>query len=250
VASDRVLIGVTAGETVVPIIEGQLDAYYVGRAYVGMVNRVGGDAVLLPAPEEGIKEAASRLLNRIDGLMLSGGVDISPESYGGEWEPAQKPEPNRDAFEAELVRGAIDRDIPVLGVCRGMQMINVALGGTLHQHVEHSEVDAVEDHGFRGIRRHELELSPGSRASQALGCDQVEVMCLHHQSPDRIGSGLEVTARASDGIIEVVETEDEDGFCLGVLWHPEHMYGQEDLQSRLYGALVEAANRRLERVGG
>ena len=244
VSDERPLIGVTTGTTSVPIPEGSLDSHYVGRAYVRMLARVGADSVLLPAIEGCEAEVAKRYLERIDGVLLPGGVDIAPASYGGDWDPAQTPDPPRDALEAALVRGAIARALPLLGICRGMQSLNVALGGTLHRHVEHSDVPATKEATFEGARRHHLHLSPGSRARAALAADRVEVLCLHHQAPDRIGAGLRVSARADDGIVEALELEAPEPFCLGVLWHPEHMVGAEHFQSRLYAALVAGARVR------
>lgn len=242
--AERPHIGVTTGAALVPIPEGSLDSHYVGRAYVRMLDRVGADAVLLPAVEGAEELAAERYLERVDGVMLSGGIDIEPAFYGGDWAPVQTPDPARDAFEAALVRGAINRGLPLLGVCRGMQMLNLALGGTLYRDVEHTDVPATDEGTFKGVRRHELPLEPSSRVRAALGRERVEVLCLHHQAPDRIGAGLQVTARAGDGIVEALELEGAESFCLGVLWHPEHMLGEEDLQSGLYGALVEAARER------
>ncbi len=241
---DRPLIGVTAGETRIPIIEGELDAYYVGRAYVRMLNLVDADAVLLPAPQMDLESGVSAYLNRIDGLLLAGGVDIQPSTYGQQWEPTQPPEPRRDALEVSLVREGIARGIPILGVCRGMQMINVALGGSLLREIEHSDVPATDEGGLLGVRRHDIELAPGSHVRRALEGPTVEALCLHHQAPDRIGEGLRVTGRAADGIVEAIELE-SGPFCLGVQWHPEHMVGAEDLQSRLYGALSSAARERI-----
>jgi len=239
--ADRPLVGVSTGSTLVAIPEGQLDAHYVGRAYVRMLERVGADAVLLPAIESAEEGAAERYLDRVSGVMLPGGIDVAPDFYGGDWDPIQAPDHPRDAFEAALVCGAIDRGLPLLGVCRGMQMLNVALGGTLEREAEHTGVPAKDEGTFKGVRRHELALAEGSRVCDALETDRLEVLCLHHQAPDRIAAGLRVTARADDGIIEALEPEDGGGFCLGVLWHPEHMIGDEALQARLYAALVGAA---------
>lgn len=248
--AERPTIGVTAGSTAVPIPEGRLDSHYVGRAYVRMLARVGGDALLLPAPDDDFEAVAERQLDRVDGVLLAGGIDIAPSTYGAGWAPIQEPDPNRDRLELALIGAAIARGVPLLGVCRGMEMINVALGGTLHRYVEHTDVPATDEDGFHGVRRHLLDLEPGSRVAAALGVGAVEVLCLHHQAPDRIGSGLAVTARAADGIVEAVELEDDEPFCLGVLWHPEQMVDAGDLQSRLYGALAAAARQRARTGAG
>ena len=240
--SDRPVIGLTGGATLVPIPEGQLDSHYVGRAYTRAILDAGGLPMVLPAPVDEPAALAETYLEQVDALVLSGGIDIAPAVYGGEWPPAQTPDPPRDAFEVELVRRAAATGVPVLGVCRGMQVINVALGGTLHRHVEHADIEPTREGTFEGVRMHAIPLAPGSLVRRVLGRDRVDVLCLHHQAPDRIGEGLRIGARADDGIVEVVEGE--EGFLLGVLWHPEHMLASAPLQGRLYRAVVEAATLR------
>lgn len=238
------LIGISAGTALVPITEGQLDSHYTGRAYTSAVAAQGSVPIVLPAVAGRSGEFAERCLDVLDGVVLAGGTDIEPSFYGGTWAPAQTPDPDRDEFERALVLGALERGIPILGVCRGMQMINVALGGTLHEHIEHEAVPAQSSGTFTDVRLHRIPLKPGSTVHQVLDRDEVEVLCMHHQAPDRIGTGLHVTARASDGIVEAVEYGGE-GFVLGVLWHPEHMVEHGPLQARLYAGLVEAARERV-----
>jgi putative glutamine amidotransferase len=240
--AERPVIGLTGGATLVPIVEGHLDSHYVGRAYARAILEAGGLPLMLPAAGPDPAALAEEYLEHVDALVLSGGIDIAPEVYGGGWPPAQTPDPPRDAFEVALVRQAAATGVPVLGVCRGMQMINVALGGTLHRHVEHAGVEARDEGTFEGVRLHAIPLEPDSLVRRVLGRDRVDVLCLHHQAPDRIGDGLRVGATADDGIVEVVEGE--DGFLLGVLWHPEQMLDSAPLQGRLYRGLVEAAELR------
>jgi putative glutamine amidotransferase len=174
-------------------------------------------------------------------VILSGGAsDVAPRRYGQRPHPATAAEePGRDAFEMALPRAAKQRDIPVLGICRGMQLINVAYGGTLHQHLP----DVLEHDRHRALpadfARHEVRLDRGSLAAAATGRETETVLSHHHQGPDRIGEGLRVTGRAT--IDETPEAIEDPGarFVLGVLWHPE-----EDERSRVVGALVGAARER------
>jgi putative glutamine amidotransferase len=160
------------------------------------------------------------LAAQVDAVVINGGGDVAPERYGATRHPrTYGVQERRDRFEIELVRAAVDRGVPVLGVCRGIQLVNVALGGTLVQHVpdavgrDHMCDDALDR------RVHEVLLAPGSRLAALYGRDRLEVNSLHHQAVDRPGPGLRVTASAPDGTVEGIESE--DGRILGVQWHPE-----------------------------
>jgi putative glutamine amidotransferase len=240
----RPVIAVTGGSALVPIPEGELDAHYVGRAYTRSIVAAGGAPVLLPAAQGLSADALEAALARVDGVVLGGGIDIDPSAYGAPWPAAQTPDPDRDRVERLVVEWALKHDLPLLGVCRGMQMINVALGGTLFEHVEHRDVPGVRESTFEGVRLHDIPLMPDSLVRRVLGRERVPVLCLHHQAPDVIGDGLRVGARSDDGIVEAIEATD-DRFVLGVLWHPEHMESETELQGRLYEALVTAARKRL-----
>jgi len=210
------------------------EAHLVADSYVAPVQRAGGVAVLLPVHTH----APLELLDRIDGLMLIGGADLDPASYGASRDPATESfYPERDAFEVAIVRAAIERDLPVLAICRGMQILNVAFGGTLEQGL----VAADGSHPHRKVvgtfdgNEHTVRLVPGSAAALAVGEELHVAHCHHHQAVRDLGDGLVVTGRAEDGVVEAVEVAD-GGWALGVQWHPE-----ANDRSRLFGALLEAA---------
>jgi putative glutamine amidotransferase len=217
------------------------EAVLLPSNYVRAVQRAGGMTILLP-PDAALVEDPSQVLDSIDGLLLAGGADIDPAAYG------QLPHletvgtvPERDAFEIALVRGAIERDLPILGICRGMQLINVALGGTLHQHLP--ELVGHPDHrrvvgSFDGAD-HDVRLVEGSLAARAAGQVSHATKSHHHQGVDRLGEGLVLSGTSVlDELPEAIEMPDRR-FVLGVQWHPE-----ADQGSAVIGALVCEAGRR------
>ena len=212
------------------------DAHLVADSYVASVQRAGAIAVLLPIDPRTPLE----LLTRIDALLLIGGADIDPAIYGAAREPGTEGTyPDRDRFEIALLRGAIERGLPVLGICRGMQILNVALGGTLVQNL----VDADGGHphrrsvgSFEGSD-HVVTLTPGSLAARAAGEELTVARCHHHQAIGVLGEGLVASGRADDDVVEAIETAD-GSWTLGVQWHPE-----ADERSRLFTALRDAADR-------
>ncbi len=211
-------------------------AHLVADSYVASVQRTGAVAVLLPVDAR----APVELLERIDGLLLIGGSDVDPSMYGVQPEPTlETTHPERDRFEIALLRGALERELPVLGICRGMHLINVALGGTLAQ-------DLVDQRGKHPHRRtqgsfegteHAAALTPGSLVAQAAGEQRHIVRCHHHQAVASLGEGLIASGRAEDGVVEAVEASD-GRWLVGVQWHPE-----ADERSRLFAALHDAAIR-------
>jgi putative glutamine amidotransferase len=209
-------------------------------SYVEAVQRAGGVAVMLP-PDERLVADPDQALALIDGLMLAGGADLDPASYGQEAHPETADTvPERDAFEIALVRGAIERDMPVLGICRGMQLINVACGGTLLQHLP-------ERYGHHEHRRvlgsfdgadHDVALVEGSAAAGAAGEAAHATKSHHHQGVDRLGAGLVVTGLSTlDDLPEAIELPGKQ-FVLGVQWHPE-----ADPASSVVAAFVDAGRR-------
>ncbi|WP_081239746.1 gamma-glutamyl-gamma-aminobutyrate hydrolase family protein [Streptomyces viridosporus] len=204
----------------------RLDAVLLPAGYPRLVRRAGGLAALLPpdAPEH-----AAATVARLDGLVIAGGPDVEPVRYGAEPDPRTGPPARaRDAWELALIEAALERGLPLLGICRGMQLLNVALGGTLVQHVDgHAEVPGV-------FGRHPVKPVPGTRYA-GLVPEEASVPTFHHQAVDRLGGGLVPSAHAEDGTVEAVELPAAP-WVLGVQWHPE--VGDD---VRVMRALVEAA---------
>jgi putative glutamine amidotransferase len=200
----------------------------IPHAYTEAVTRAGGRAVLLP-PDD----LDAGVLRVLDGLVLSGGADLDPALYRAARAPLTDTRPGRDSSEMLLTRAALEADLPILGVCRGMQVLTVAAGGTLHQHLP--DVLGHEKHrpapGVYGT--HDAQFTEGSRVAGLMG-DDVEINCYHHQGVDHPGM-LTVTGRSEDGLAEAVE-DPRKRFVLGVQWHPEIIRDE-----RLFGALVAAA---------
>jgi putative glutamine amidotransferase len=210
--------------------------------YVEAVQRAGGVVVMLP-PDAWLAEEPQQAIELVDGLILAGGADIDPASYGQQAHPETVDTvPARDTFEIALARAAIEQDLPLLGICRGMQLINVACGGTLQQHLperyghhEHRRVVG----SFDGAE-HDVLLSEGTLAATAAGELHHATKSHHHQGVDRLGEGLLVSGRSTlDDLPEAIEWgggPSDRRFVLGVQWHPE-----ADVESSVVGALVEAA---------
>jgi putative glutamine amidotransferase len=206
-------------------------------SYARAIHGAGGMMAMLP-PDRRATESPEELLDRIDALVLGGGTDIDPESQGMEAHPETVgTNPDRDNFEIALARGALERGIPLLGVCRGMQILNVACGGTLEQHLP----DRLGNDRHRPVpgswAEHDVRIEPGSLAARAAGTEQLTVKSHHHQGVDSIPDSLAATAWATDDeSVEAIESSDGQ-FALGVLWHPE-----EDLKDRVIPALIEQAS--------
>jgi putative glutamine amidotransferase len=210
-------------------------AHLVADTYVAAVQRTGAIALLLPVD----RRTPLELLDRIDGLLLIGGADIDPSSYGAERDPdLESTYRDRDDFEIAMLKGALQRSMPVFGICRGMQLLNVALGGTLLQHLP--EVEGSNPHRrvvgtFEGTE-HTIALAPGSLTAEAAGEEVHTARCHHHQAVDGLGKGLVVSGRAEvDGVIEAIELDD-GRWALGVQWHPE-----ADERSQIMSAFADAA---------
>jgi putative glutamine amidotransferase len=218
----------------------------VNGAYVRAVLGAGG-VPLLVSPLVGPSYAA-RALDGMDGLLLTGGEDMDPQWYGAEASPhLNPPSRERDLFELALFASARQREIPILGVCRGIQLINVALGGTLYQDLP-SERPGPVDHNppsARDARAHLVRVTEGSRAAEALGVTSVRVNSFHHQAVRDLAPSLIATGWTDDGLIEAVESAAEAPWLLAVQWHPEEMHAEAHAPERgLFRALTAAAERR------
>ncbi len=224
-------------------IEGWIDAgVAVPEPYIAALKRAGAqEAVLMP--EEIDVATASDLLDHFDGLLLLGGGDLDPTTYGAEPERhLYGISHDRDAFELALARAAIDRGMPMLAICRGAQLLNVLLGGTLDQHI--TGRDGLIAHGTPGVEGgatlHDISLDPGSRLGAAMGTTEAECSSHHHQAVDRLGAGLRITVRAPDGIVEGIEL-DGDAWIVGAQWHPEDTAGRDPVQQALFDTFVRQA---------
>ena len=227
----RPVIGVTTYLTLARFGVWEDDAALIPAAYVQAVEAAGGRALLVPPSMEGIDET----LDALDGLLFAGGSDLDPEIYGqAAHVETDGVVPERDRAEIALLHAALERDMPVLAVCRGSQVLNVARGGDLVQHLPDMVGDEKHKHTPGVFADHDVDLVSGTRVQQILG-DHAPVKSHHHQGYGRLGEGLREAARADDGTIEALE-DPSLRFALGVLWHPE---AGEDFA--LFEALVEEA---------
>jgi putative glutamine amidotransferase len=232
--SARPNIGVTAAtERVSYGVWREVPAIISPARYVEAVQRAGGRPILLP-PDPEDAEDPNEILDLLAALIVTGGAgDLNPVLYDEEPHPQTGPvQEGRDAYELALVRGALTREMPILGICRGMQILNVAYDGSIEQHLPDVLGHEVHRHTPGTFADHEVRLDPGSLAARAAGSESTPVKSHHHQGIKEVGRGLKVTGWAEDDAVEALE-DPSCRFVLGVLWHPE-----EDENSQLIKALV------------
>jgi putative glutamine amidotransferase len=235
----RPLIGITSYAEQVRMGVWTEDAAVVPLAYVRAVEHAGGRPIVLPPVEDGIDET----LDALHGVIFSGGGDLDPGLYGAEAHPAtDTPKPWRDLPELRLLEAALERDLPVLAICRGSQLLNVARGGDLVQHLPEVVGNERHKHQPGAYSDHPVSVAPDSRLGGLLG-EHAPVKSHHHQGMGRIGEGLREVAWADDGVVEGLE-DPAKRFALGVLWHPE-----EGPDFALFQGLVEEAHRYREERG-
>ena len=211
------------------------------QAYLAAVQAAGATPVLVPLDTRELDG-----LEFADGLLLPGGVDVNPTAYGARAHPTSEWDDRIDELEFRLARWALERRLPILGICRGLQVLNVVLGGTLVQDLPSQRPEGVQ-HPRQGPRfslTHRLTMVPGSRLAAALGEAEVQVNSLHHQGVDRLAPGLTISARAEDGLVEGVEMQG-DGWVVAVQFHPEELFSTQPYAAGLFDSFVAACARRV-----
>ena len=227
------------------------EVYFITRRYVDAIQQAGGVPLIVP---HNLNEASLRLVfEKLDGVLLSGGGDIDPAIYGEEIHPATCDiEADRDRVELALARWVVEKEKPFLAICRGIQVLNVALGGSLVQDIPAQMPDALE-HSFdrdvvpREFNAHPVKVAPGSHLERLLQMDVAQVNSWHHQAIRRAGARLQITALAPDGVIEAVEVPGHR-FGIGVQWHPEWLFTRQPEMMRLFAGLVQAASTNGQRI--
>jgi putative glutamine amidotransferase len=246
----RPLIGITTSEVRVPDhvdpapqADPPRREMALGMKYCIAVEAAGGVPVVMPPMHD---ENVGPMLDRLSGIVLSGGPDMDPGTYGGRYHPKLGPtEPDLDHFEFQLIDGALEREMPLLAICRGAQVLNVALGGDLYQHLPENPGGTIEHRRGKADDRdtaHDVEVEPRTHLAEALHRDGVtHVNSFHHQAAHTLGRGLRPVAWAADGVVEAIELPERD-FVVGVQWHAEALVERPE-QLALFEAFVAASGR-------
>jgi putative glutamine amidotransferase len=227
--------------------DGALVRYAVISTYTRAVELAGGAPIAIPLQLG--EETLSGIFARLDGLLLAGGADVHPREFGEEVAPFWRGEIDRerDIVELNLLRWAMHEQMPILGICRGIQMLNVAAGGSLYQDIDSQLTNPLHHPQIKGnppnFRAHSIDIDPQSRLSRVLSTTQIEVNSRHHQSVKQVAPGFCVTARAPDGVIEGIESTNGH-FALGVQFHPENLIDDDPRMVRLFQEFVDATQSK------
>jgi putative glutamine amidotransferase len=218
--------------------------YAIHASYTRAVEVAGGAPILIPLDLG--DDSLRAVFDRLDGLLIPGGVDVDPKEYGEQVAPyCGSIDPAEDATEQRLLRWAFEKPLAILGICRGIQMLNVAAGGSLYQDVDAQLPNLLHHPHIQGnprnFRAHTIEVKPQSRLARALGTSQIEVNSRHHQAVKEVAPGFHVTAHAPDGIIEGIEPDDLRHFVLGVQFHPENLIDDDVRTVGIFKEFVKAA---------
>jgi putative glutamine amidotransferase len=222
-------------------------SWAMSQRYVTTLAAAGATPIMIPLlPDDA--DTLRAIYDALDGVFLPGGADLDPASYGEERLPVcDKSDPPRDQVELMLTRWALEDRKPALGVCRGLQILNIAMGGTLYQDIRAQQPSYVKHDYFPGqghereYLAHDVRVTGPSRLADVFGVGDLRVNSLHHQGIDRLGAGLLATAVAPDGLVEGVELPSDDHFMVAVQWHPEALYTRDEPTRRLFAAFVEAS---------
>ena len=219
--------------------EGAVTRAFVNQAYMDAIEKAGGVPLVFPVGTD--QKATAYLLERVDGLLVTGGLDVHPFYY--DEEPNQKLGailPNMDLFHIEAIRKAVEMQMPVLGICRGAQVMNIAFGGTMFQDLSQIPTMVLkhEQAGSRTLGMHYIEVEAASHLRKMIG-ERVMVNSMHHQAIKDVAPGFTVVAKASDGVVEAIEKK-EYGFCLGVQWHPEEMLLVSSAMKPIFQSFINA----------
>ncbi len=219
--------------------------YGNNQSYVRAVAQSGGIPVLIPPQAEAA--SLDHVCARLDGLLLTGGEDVAPALYGEAPLPkCGQPEPERDDLEMRMTRWALEYDLPIFGICRGMQLLNVAAGGTLYQDLA-TQLPGTAEHALsalpRDTRAHEIAVQADSRLARILGTERPQVNSLHHQAVARPGADVEILAVSPDGVAEAMEVRGQS-FALAVQYHPEELFDSDEASQRLFAAFIAACEER------
>lgn len=236
------VIGISGSITIIE--GGRFPGYrrtYVNEDYVKSIIQAGGVPLLLPMTTE--PEIVQGYIEQVDGLVLSGGHDVSPLAYGEQ--PQRKlghTLPERDAFDKLLIEKAVEMNLPMLGICRGLQIMNVTLGGSLYQDLDYiPNCDMKHDqYHDPALATHEITIDKDSRLFKIIGKERIGVNTFHHLAVKEVAKGFKISAKADDGVVEAMEHEDY-AYCLGVQWHPEMMAASDNNMKLLFESLIDAS---------